>query len=196
MFPNPIKSLTQLINNTQGKHLLGFPLSNDVQVFKIPKTNKFLLHNTRTNQAVMLYLAPQTNPKDVLPAEIHRGQVGLYDQRTTDKWIVRMPPPPPKSDPLTHSHYIVKVGDHSFRYPTLLMESAFPTIRQRIIASLPNKLDFPDRNPEDWVLLLSFVGPANKRYQNLTEHNVQVLLPWFHDMGMTWMMHGSLLTNV
>ena len=50
-------------------------------------------------------------------------------------------------------------------------------------------MDFPHRKPEDWTLLLKFVHPSNRdQHDSLNERNVEALLPWFHDMGMTWMM--------
>eukprot|EP00541_Cyclophora_tenuis_P011956 CAMPEP_0116554514 /NCGR_PEP_ID=MMETSP0397-20121206/7635_1 /TAXON_ID=216820 /ORGANISM="Cyclophora tenuis, Strain ECT3854" /LENGTH=188 /DNA_ID=CAMNT_0004079685 /DNA_START=316 /DNA_END=879 /DNA_ORIENTATION=- len=181
-------SLIRHLKFHQNNKTHGLPVSDHITVVKMHLTPKFRVHNNKTKQSAIVSLSPTTNPDNLIPVQTNTRQVELYDQATMAKWIVPMPPPtstfiPPPKD------YTVVVGGRTFHHHAALLASAFPTVRKCLTSKLPNRMEFPHRKPEDWTLLLQFVHPSNRdQHHSLNERNVEALLPWFHDMGMTWMM--------
>ena len=47
-----------------------------------------------------------------------------------------------------------------------------------------SRIEFPDKDPEEWELVYKFIDPSTLRDAEVTLDNVEVLLPWFHEFQM------------
>ena len=45
-------------------------------------------------------------------------------------------------------------------------------------------IEFPDKDPEEWKLFYDFIAPPSNRSAVITDANVTILLPWFHEFGI------------
>ena len=55
------------------------------------------------------------------------------------------------------------------------------------MAETMDRIDIPNRDPQEWRLVASILRPSNfiRGKPCITEHNVDMLLPWFHDLQAT-----------
>lgn len=49
------------------------------------------------------------------------------------------------------------------------------------------RIEFPDKDPDEWELFVSFLEPFTTA--EITNSNVEVLVPWFHEFGITTMLN-------
>lgn len=47
-----------------------------------------------------------------------------------------------------------------------------------------SRIEFPNKDPEEWKMFHTFIDPETSRGAKLTDANVFVLLPWFHEFQM------------
>lgn len=47
-----------------------------------------------------------------------------------------------------------------------------------------NIIEFPEKDPEEWKSLYEFISPETNRTAKITNKNVLVLIPWFHEFQM------------
>ena len=56
------------------------------------------------------------------------------------------------------------------------------------------KIEFPDKDPAEWKLVYPFLEPRSLSTADLvsiTKENAKAILPWFHEFGMTRLLHES-----
>jgi hypothetical protein len=77
------------------------------------------------------------------------------------------------------------VGGKTFRHyrQVLCLASDFfdAALNSGMKESLTSTIEFPDKKPEEWELFASFLEPLS--HTKVTESNVVMLTPWFHEFG-------------
>ena len=48
-----------------------------------------------------------------------------------------------------------------------------------------SRIEFPDKDPKEWKMFHTFIDPATSRSAKLSDDNVFLLLPWFHEFQMS-----------
>jgi hypothetical protein len=86
----------------------------------------------------------------------------------------------------------VVVGGESFLHHSFILcysSEYFDTMLASGMQESKNKkIDFPDKNPEEWKLFYPFLEPRSVSTANsveITKENAKAILPWFHEFGMT-----------
>ena len=46
------------------------------------------------------------------------------------------------------------------------------------------RVEFPDKDPQQWKLVYEFINPTTMRAAEITNDNVIMLVPWFHELQM------------
>jgi hypothetical protein len=77
---------------------------------------------------------------------------------------------------------VIKVGDQSFHHfsQILCFASGFfdVALHSGMQESRTLSFDFPDKDPKEWNLFVSFLEPCTTA--KITKDNVKILIPWFH----------------
>lgn len=107
-------------------------------------------------------------------------------------------PPTPKRRGLGEPDVTIVVGKQSFLHHSFLLCYAseyFDTMLSSGMQESQNKrIEFPDKDPEEWKLVYSFLEPralSTAVGVRITKDNAKALLPWFHEFGMTAMLKES-----
>mmetsp|Transcript_25025 Transcript_25025/g.42625 ORF Transcript_25025/g.42625 Transcript_25025/m.42625 type:complete len:126 (+) Transcript_25025:982-1359(+) len=76
------------------------------------------------------------------------------------------------------SRIIVVVRNHIF-HPKKSLLIPFCNV-----ARYTHRIDLPNRDPEEWPLVAAFLHPShyNSNKPRINQNNVDMLLPWFHDL--------------
>ena len=98
----------------------------------------------------------------------------------------------PKRLRVSQPDVIVKVGDQEYEHYSVLLCAASPyfdtmlsiDMRER----LSGRIEFVDKDPNDWEALLPFLEP---HAPSLTLPTIQQLLPWFHQLQMERLLEES-----
>lgn len=82
----------------------------------------------------------------------------------------------------------VMVGNqtfHHYSYSLRLASEYFDTmLSMPMQEGITNVLKFPSRNPTEWSIVYQFLDPSSARSAKITNSNVQMLVPWFHEFQM------------
>lgn len=107
-------------------------------------------------------------------------------------------PPPLHRRCLGEPDVEVVVGGKSFKHHSFILCYAsdyFDTmLSSGMQESRKKKIEFPDKDPEEWKLFYPFLEPRSVSTADLVsinKENAKAILPWFHEFGMTKLLHES-----
>lgn len=99
---------------------------------------------------------------------------------------------------LGHPDLEVVVGGTSFMHHSFILcysSEYFDTmLASGMQESQTKKIEFPDKNPEEWKLFYPFLEPRSMSTADcvkITKENAKAILPWFHEFGMTKLLNES-----
>jgi BTB/POZ domain len=99
---------------------------------------------------------------------------------------------------LGHPDLEVVVGGTSFMHHSFILcysSEYFDTmLASGMQESQTKKIEFPDKNPDEWKLFYPFLEPRSVSTADsvkITKENAKAILPWFHEFGMTKLLNES-----
>jgi hypothetical protein len=105
--------------------------------------------------------------------------------------IVALDDRPPKRARTEQPYVTIIVGGEKFRHSRQVLCNASEVFERKlnfnVSESLSSTTVFPHGDPEDWKLFASFLEPLSGA--KITQSNVEMLVPWFHEFGIANMLN-------